>query len=59
MQAIHGKEKSVNTAKDSMDDTHIFYVYTSKANLQIAKKNKQNVSDLLIKYINSQWELLD
>ena len=26
MEAMHGKEKSVNTAKDSMHDTQIFYV---------------------------------
>ncbi|MDD6333971.1 MAG: HD domain-containing protein [Clostridia bacterium] len=59
MEAMHGKEKSVNTAKDSMHDTQIFYVYTSKKNLQIAKENKQNVANLLIEYINSKWELLD
>lgn len=56
MEALYGKEKSVNTAKDSMNDTQIFYVYTSKKNLQKAEENKENVADLLVEYINRNWK---
>lgn len=59
MDAMYGKEKSVNTAKDSVHDTQIFYVYTSKMNLQKAGKNKRNVADLLVEYINRNWEQIE
>lgn len=59
MEVMYGKEKAVNTGKDSMHDTQIFYVYTSKKNLRLAQENKRKVEDLLIEYINSKWELLD
>lgn len=57
MEVMYGKEKAVNTGKDSMHDTQIFYVYTSKKNLCLAQKNKWKVENLLIEYINSNWEL--
>lgn len=56
MDVMYGKEKSVNTGNDSMQDTKIFYVYTSKGNLKLAEKNKQKVADLLIEYINKEWK---
>ena len=59
MEVMYGKEKSVNTGKDSVHDTQIFYVYTSKRNLKSAQKNGRKVEDLLIEYINSKWELLN
>ena len=59
MDAMYGKEKSVNTAKDSVHDTQIFYVYTSKMNLQKAGKNKRNVAELLVEYINRNWEQIE
>ena len=59
MDAMYGKEKSVNTAKDSVHDTQIFYVYTSKMNLQKAGKNKRNVADLLVEYINRNCEQIE
>ena len=58
MEVMYGKEKSVSTGKNSVHDTQIFYVYTSKNNLQLAQRNEWNVADLLIEYINSKWELL-
>lgn len=58
MDVMYGKEKSVDTRKDSMQDTQIFYVYTSKANLSLAEKNKQKVADMLIEYINKEWKVL-
>ena len=57
MEVMYGKEKAVNTGKNSMHDTQIFYVYTSKKNLQLAQDNKRKVENLLIDYINSKWEL--
>lgn len=57
MEVMYGKERSVNTGKDSMNDTQIFYVYTSEKNIQLVQKNKQKVADLLIEYINSKWIL--
>lgn len=57
MEVMYGKEKAVNTGKNSMHDTQIFYVYTSKKNLQLAQENKRKVENLLIDYINSKWEL--
>lgn len=57
MEVMYGKEKAVNTGRNSMHDTQIFYVYTSKENLQLAQKNKWKVENLLIEYINSNWEL--
>lgn len=59
MEVMYGKEKAVNTGKDNMHDTQIFYVYTSEKNLQLAKDKKRKVEDLLIEYINSNWELLE
>lgn len=59
MDAIYGKEKSVNIGNDSLRDNQIFYVYTSKRNLQIAENKKQKVEDLLINYINNKWKLID
>lgn len=58
MDAMYGKEKSVNTRNDNMQDTQIFYVYTSKDNLRIAEENKQKVADLLIEYINKEWKVI-
>ena len=58
MDVMYGKEKSVNTGNDNMQDTKIFYVYTSKDNLRLAEKNKQKVADLLIEYINKEWKML-
>ncbi len=57
MEVMYGKERSVNTGKDSMNDTQIFYVYTSEKNIQLIQKNKRKVADLLIEYINSKWIL--
>lgn len=57
MEVMYGKERSVNTGKDSMNDTQIFYVYTSEKNIQLVQKNKRKVADLLIEYINSKWIL--
>lgn len=59
VDAIYGKEKSVNIGNDSLCDNQIFYVYTSKRNLQIAEDKKQKVEDLLIIYINNKWKLID
>lgn len=59
MEVMYGKEKSVNTANDNMNDTQIFYVYTSKKNLQKGEANKGNVADLLIEYINRNWESIN
>lgn len=56
VEAMYGKEKSVSIGSESMHDTQIFYVYTSKKNLQLAQENKRKVADLLIEYINSQWD---
>ena len=50
MDVMYGKEKSVNTG-EAMLDTQLFYVYTSKRNLERAGKKKQKVADLLIEYI--------
>ena len=58
MDVMYGKEKSVNTG-EAMLDTQLFYVYTSKRNLERAGKKKQKVADLLIEYINSKWELFE
>ena len=58
MDVMYGKEKSVNTGSDTMHDTQIFYVYTSKNNLKLAEDNKQKMADLLIKYINKEWKIL-
>jgi len=52
---MYGKEKSVNTGKDKMNDTQLFYVYTSKRNLEIAKEKGMKLSDELIDYLNSNW----
>lgn len=57
MEVMYGKEKAVNTGKDSLHDTQIFYVYTSNRNFQLAQKNKWKVENLLVEYINSNWEL--
>lgn len=57
MEVMYGKEKAINTGRNSMYDTQIFYVYTSEKNLQLAQENKWNVENLLIEYINSNWEL--
>ena len=57
MEVMYGKEKAINTGKDSLHDTQIFYVYTSKKNLRLAQDNKWKVENLLIEYINSNWEL--
>ena len=57
MEVMYGKEKAVNTGKDSLYDTQIFYVYTSKKNLQLARKNKWKMENLLIEYINGNWKL--
>lgn len=57
MEVMYGKEKAINIGKDSLYDTQIFYVYTSKKNLQLAQENKWKIENLLIKYINSNWEL--
>lgn len=59
MDVMYGKEKSVNTGNDNMQDTQIFYVYTSKNNLKLAEDNKQKVADLLIDYINKEWKVLE
>lgn len=53
---MYGKEKAINIAQDNMNDTQIFYVYTSKNNLQKAQEKGQNIADLLVNYINSQWK---
>ncbi len=53
MEVMYGKEKAINTGKDSLHDTQIFYVYTSKKNLRLAQDNKWKVENLLIEYINS------
>lgn len=57
MEVMYGKEKAVNTGKDKLYDTQIFYVYTSKKNLQLARDHKWKIENLLIDYINSSWEL--
>lgn len=57
MEVMYGKEKAINIGKDSLYDTQIFYAYTSKKNLQLAQENKWKVENLLIEYINSNWEL--
>ncbi len=57
MEVMYGKEKAVSTGKDNMHDTQLFYVYTSSSNLQLAQEKEQKVQDLLIEYINSNWEL--
>jgi hypothetical protein len=59
MDVMYGKEKAVNTATDRMNDTQLFYVYTSKKNLEIAQKHRWKIADLLIEYINSYWEIQD
>lgn len=56
VEVIYGKEKSVNTGKDNAHDTQIFYVYTSRENLQKAQQKGNKVSELLIEYINSHWD---
>lgn len=55
MNVMYGKEKSVNTGEDMLD-TQLFYVYTSKRNLELAWEKKQKVADLLIEYINNKWD---
>lgn len=57
VEAIYGKEKSVDTRKDSIDDTQIFYVYTSTENLKSEQEKEGKTADLLIKYINEKWDL--
>lgn len=57
MEVMYGKEKSVSTGKNSVHDTQIFYVYTSKNNLQLAQRNEWNVADLLIEYINRKGRI--
>ena len=52
MDVMYRKEKSVNMVNDNMQDTQLFYVYTSKDNLTLAEKNKQKMADMLIDYIN-------
>lgn len=58
MDVMYGKEKSVNTGNDKIQDTQIFYVYTSRENFQLAKERGEKVENLLIKYINNLWELV-
>lgn len=41
MDVMYGKEKSVNMGNDSMQDTQIFYVYTSKDNLRWQRKTNK------------------
>lgn len=57
MELMYGKEKSIHTGKDNAHDTQLFYVYTSRENLQKAQEKGQKVSELLVEYINSHWEL--
>lgn len=56
MELMYGKEKSISIAQDTMHDTQIFYVYTSKNNLQKAQTNGQKIADLLVDYINANWK---
>ena len=58
MDVMYRKEKSVDMGNDNMQDTQLFYVYTSKDNLKLAEKNKQKMADMLIDYINKEWEVL-